>query len=177
MWSSGVEAGDRGRRRQRDGLVRHGVLSEPIALADGGAPVGAFLASGSAEARTLDLQPETIAMFRRPDGTPLQVGESTVQHDLAKTFRLIAEQGVDVFYKGEIARAIVDAQKRLSPTKPIAGGEGRMTLADLANLRVAFTNRETTGPHILTPPEPRGGVRGSQSAGGCVSRRRRSHPR
>ena len=27
-----------------------------------------FLASGSAEARTLDLQPETIAMFRRPTG-------------------------------------------------------------------------------------------------------------
>ena len=40
------------------------VLQEPTALAENGAPVGQFLASGSAEARTLDLQPETIAMFR-----------------------------------------------------------------------------------------------------------------
>jgi gamma-glutamyltranspeptidase / glutathione hydrolase len=131
------------------------VLSEPIALADGGAPVGAFLAGGSAEARTLDLQPETIAMFRRPDGTPLQVGDTIVQHDLAKTFRLIAEQGVDVFYKGEIARAIVDAQKRVSPTKPIAGGEGRMTLADLANLRVKVEKPLSLvydGATVLAPP-------------------------
>jgi gamma-glutamyltranspeptidase/glutathione hydrolase len=131
------------------------VLREPIEVADGGAPVGAFLASGSAEPRTLDLQPETIAMFRRPDRTPLQVGDTIVQHDLAKTFRLIAEKGEDVFYKGEVAQAIIDAQKRLSPTKPIAGGEGRMTLADLANLRVTVEkplSLDYDGATVLAPP-------------------------
>jgi gamma-glutamyltranspeptidase/glutathione hydrolase len=131
------------------------VLQEPIELADQGAPVGAFLASGSAEARTLDLQPETIAMFRRSDGTPLQVGDTIVQHDLAKTFRLIAEDGPDVFYNGQIAQAIVDAQKRLSPTKPIAGGQGRMTLADLANLRVTVErplSLDFDGATVLAPP-------------------------
>jgi gamma-glutamyltranspeptidase/glutathione hydrolase len=138
------------------------VLREPIALADNGAPVGAFLAAGSRELRTLDLQPETIAMFRRPDGTPLQVGDTIVQRDLAKTFRLIAQHGVDVFYKGEIAQAIVDAQKRLSPTKPIVGGEGRMTLADLANLRVtvekplALSYDGTTA--LGAPPSTNGGL-------------------
>jgi gamma-glutamyltranspeptidase / glutathione hydrolase len=138
------------------------VLREPIELADQGAPVGAFLASGSAEARTLDLQPETLAMFRRSDGTPLQVGDTIVQHDLAKTFRLIAENGADAFYTGPIAQAIVDAQKRLSPTKPIAGGQGRMTLADLANLRVTVErplSLDFDGATVLAPPpSTNGGV-------------------
>jgi gamma-glutamyltranspeptidase/glutathione hydrolase len=138
------------------------VLREPIELADNGAPVGAFLAAASREARTLDLQPETIATFRRPDRTPLQAGDMVVQHDLAKTFRLIAEHGVDVFYKGEIAQAIVDAQKRLSPTKPIAGGEGRMTLADLANLHVTVERPLALayeGTTVLgAPPSTNGGL-------------------
>ena len=130
------------------------VLQEPIALAETGAPVGQFLASGSAEARTLDLQPETIAMFR-PGGVALKAGDTIVQPDLAKTFRLIAAQGEDVFYRGEIAQAIVDAQKRLSPTKPIAGGEGRMTLADLANLHVRVEkplSLDFEGATVLAPP-------------------------
>src|SRR5712691_10019392 len=138
------------------------VLREPIQLAEQGAPVGGFLASGSAELRTLDLQPETIAMFRRPDGTPLQPGDTIVQHDLAKTFALIADKGVDVFYKGEIAQAILDAQRRLSPTKPIAGGEGRMTLADLANLRVTVEKPLSLAYHGATvlapPPSTSGGL-------------------
>jgi gamma-glutamyltranspeptidase/glutathione hydrolase len=138
------------------------VLREPIELADGGVPVGAFLASGSAELRTLDLQPETIAMFRRPDGSPLQFGHTIVQHDLAKTFRLIADQGADVFYTGEIARASVDAQTRLSPTKPISGGQGRMTLDDLAHLRITVEQPLALDYHGTTvlapPPSTNGGL-------------------
>ncbi len=109
-------------------------LQPAIKLADEGVPVGTFLATSSAEKRVLDLQPETIALFRRPDRTPLQVGDILVQHDLANTFRLIAREGPSVFYRGEIAAAIVEAQRRKSPTKPIAGSEGRMTLDDLARL-------------------------------------------
>lgn len=138
------------------------VLQEPTELAENGAPVGAFLASGSREARTLDLQPETIAMFRHPDGSPLLAGDTIVQHDLAKTFRLIAQQGADVFYKGEIAQAIVDAQQRRSPTKPIDGGEGRMTVADLANLRVTVEKPLALAYHGATvlgaPPSTNGGL-------------------
>jgi gamma-glutamyltranspeptidase / glutathione hydrolase len=131
------------------------VLREPTTLAAEGAPVGTFLASGSAEPRTLDLQPETTAIFRRPDGSPLQPGDTIVQHDLAKTFALIAEKGAGVFYTGEIAQAIVDAQRRLSPTKPVAGGEGRMTLADLANLHVTVEkplSLDYNGAEVLAPP-------------------------
>ncbi len=137
------------------------VLQEPIALAENGAPVGQFLASGSAEARTLDLQPETIATFR-PGGVPLKAGDTIVQPDLAKTFQLLAAQGEDVFYKGEIAQAIVDATQRLSPTKPIAGGNGRMTLADLANAHVRVEkplSLDFHGATVLAPqPSTNGGL-------------------
>src|SRR2546430_7685380 len=44
--------------------------------------------------------------------------------DLAHTLRLIQQQGRDVFYKGEIARAIVAKSAALG---------GTMTLEDLAN--------------------------------------------
>jgi len=102
-------------------------LQPAIKLAEQGFAINAFLAAASASFRTA-LQPETRAVFRRPDGSPLQAGDLLVQPDLARTFRLIAAQGPDVLYRGEIARAILAAQQR-TRVGPI--GAGRMTLADL----------------------------------------------
>jgi len=102
-------------------------LQPAIKLAEQGFAINAFLAAASASFRTT-LQPETRALFRRPDGSPLQAGDLLVQPDLARTFRLIAAQGPDVLYRGEIARAILAAQQR-TRVGPI--GAGRMTLADL----------------------------------------------
>src|SRR5437773_112851 len=100
-------------------------LQPAIKLAEQGFAINAFLAAASASFRTT-LQPETRALFRRPDGSPLQAGDLLVQPDLARTFRLIAAQGPDVLYRGEIARAILAAQQR-TRVGPI--GAGRMTLA------------------------------------------------
>ena len=104
-------------------------LEPAIAYARDGFPVGAFLAKDAALARTALLQPEAVARYR-----PLTVGTIFRQPDLAQTFELIAEQGASVFYRGEIAAAIVEAQKRIAVAPPnrIADGAGRMTLADLA---------------------------------------------
>ena len=102
-------------------------LQPAIKLAEQGFAINAFLAADSASFRTT-LQPETRALFRRPDGSPLQAGDLLVQPDLARTFRLIAAQGPDVLYRGEIAQAILAAQQR-TRVGPI--GVGRMTLADL----------------------------------------------
>jgi len=105
---------------------------EPAAkLAEGGFAVGSELA---AETRTdrVTLQPETYAIFRHADGTPFARGELLRQPDLAETLRLIGAEGVDVFYRGELASDIVATQRRTR----IAGCEGRMTLADLANHEV-----------------------------------------
>jgi len=62
-----------------------------------------------------------------PDGKPLQEGDLLVQKDLAKTLKLIKEQGTDVFYNGEVGKALVaEVQKR----------GGVMTLDDLKNYQV-----------------------------------------
>ncbi len=76
--------------------------------------------------------PATAALYLRngkaiPAGTPLR------NPDLARTYRLIARGGVDAFYEGPLASAIVATVNR-PPTVPGVSVRGaRMTLADLAN--------------------------------------------
>jgi NAD(P)-dependent dehydrogenase (short-subunit alcohol dehydrogenase family) len=55
--------------------------------------------------------PEDIAAaaIYLKDGLPYEAGDKLVLKDLAKSYRLIAEKGPDVFYKGEIAEAIEKA--------------------------------------------------------------------
>jgi gamma-glutamyltranspeptidase / glutathione hydrolase len=111
-------------------------LQPAIKLADEGFNINRFLAADTASSRTT-LQPETKAVFRiddgTPNGSPLPEGYFLRQPDLAKTFRLIAEYGPDVYYHGEIAPAIVEAQKR---TKAGNAGIGKMTVQDLAQYNV-----------------------------------------
>lgn len=68
--------------------------------------------------------PDTYALFRNPD--------------LAHTFRLLQAQGRDVFYKGEIARAIVSKSAKLG---------GTMTLDDLAATAATWETPITTRYH------------------------------
>jgi gamma-glutamyltranspeptidase/glutathione hydrolase len=102
-------------------------IEPAIKLAEDGFEINRFLAGDTASTRTT-LQPETAAVFRLPNGDPLPEGFLLKQPDLAKTLRMIAAQGPDVFYRGEIAEAIVDVQKR---TQAGPAGVGRMTLEDL----------------------------------------------
>jgi gamma-glutamyltranspeptidase/glutathione hydrolase len=68
-----------------------------------------------------------------PNGNPPPVGSLWRVPDLAKTYRLVAEQGVNSFYRGEIARAIVETVQAppaiVNPPFPILPGQ--MTLDDL----------------------------------------------
>ena len=120
---------------KRFGSIRLAEALEPaIAAAERGFVINRFLAANiAADGGRTSLQPETAALFR-PGGTPLQAGDRLVQPDLAKTFRLLARHGPEVFYRGEIARAIVAAQQR-SRTPVAAQGTGRMTADDLAGYR------------------------------------------
>ena len=68
--------------------------------------------------------PEIYGLFRNPD--------------LGHTFRLLQAQGRDVFYKGEIARAIVAKSHALG---------GTMTLQDLADTRATWETPITTRYH------------------------------
>ena len=139
-------------------------LEPAIDLAQNGFRINRFLAANIVQdtvGRT-SFQPETRAIFRRADGSPLQEGDLLLQPDLAKTFRLIAHHGADVFYKGEIAAAIVEAQKRTRdlPTGAGAAGIGRMTLADLAAYRPAIrvpVERDYRGWRIVSMSPPSSG--------------------
>jgi gamma-glutamyltranspeptidase/glutathione hydrolase len=62
-----------------------------------------------------------------PKGEPLMEGEELVQSDLADTLELIANEGPDVFYSGELARAVTDE---------IAAEGGFLTVDDLSRYEV-----------------------------------------
>ncbi len=116
------------------------VMAPAINLAENGFPINRFLAANIVgDGGRTQQQPETAAVFR-PGGVPLAAGDVLVQPDLAKTFKLIAAQGVDAFYRGEISKAIVDAVKRIRTQQPVPPqpdeARGRMTLADLDQYRV-----------------------------------------
>ena len=103
-------------------------IEPSLTLAEDGFAVGDHLALEIPRALQLGiLQPETQQIFLKADGSSLSKGDLLEQPDLAKTFRLIARDGVAAFYDGEIAQAIVEAQRRARTP----GGEGKMTLADL----------------------------------------------
>jgi gamma-glutamyltranspeptidase/glutathione hydrolase len=59
--------------------------------------------------------PEAARVFL-PHGKVPEIGEQFTNPDLARTLRLIAEQGRDAFYRGEIAQAIVKSSSALGGT-------------------------------------------------------------
>jgi gamma-glutamyltranspeptidase / glutathione hydrolase len=115
-----------GRKRLAD------VIQPAIALAENGFPVN-FVLAGSATSSRTNLYQGTRDVFR-PGGVPVQQGQILKQPDLAKTLRLIAARGPDVFYRGEIAAALVEAQKGFQPD----GKPGLMTLQDLADYNIVI---------------------------------------
>ncbi|GAA5077128.1 gamma-glutamyltransferase [Lysobacter panacisoli] len=85
------------------------------------------------------------------DGTPPKAGEILKQPDLARTLELLADKGFDGFYKGEIARKLLDAVKE-------EGGQWRAE--ELSGYRVK--EREPLrlryrGWDITTAPPPSSG--------------------
>jgi len=53
--------------------------------------------------------PSTAAIYLDPDGTPRDVGTTLQNPDLARTYRRMARNGVDWFYRGAVADAMADA--------------------------------------------------------------------
>jgi gamma-glutamyltranspeptidase/glutathione hydrolase len=76
----------------------------------------------------LDENPPTAAYFY-PGGEPLQVGDLLKNPEYAATLTRIANEGIDAFYKGEIAEAIAKAAQ-----EPPNGGT--LTVDDIGNYRV-----------------------------------------
>jgi gamma-glutamyltranspeptidase/glutathione hydrolase len=131
------------------------VVLPAVQLAENGFTVNAVLAGGLNKVLT---DPKTTnAEFKRvygkPDGAEWQAGDTLVLKDLGRTLRLIAENGADAFYSGELADLLA---------KEMKDSGGLITKADLeaykANERkpihTTFRAYDVYGP----PPPSSGGI-------------------
>lgn len=103
--------------------------------------------------------PATAALYLR-DGKAIPAGAMLRNPDLARTYRLLASGGVDAFYQGPLANAIVDTVNRPPTARGVSVRGGRMTLADLANYeaRVRLPVRSTyRGYELYGMPLPSSG--------------------
>jgi len=128
------------------------VLQPAIRLADEGFVVDSVLFTSLDHSRDYLERFDGKTVFY-PNGKPLQPGTRFRQPALARTLRLIAEQGPDAFYKGEVGDSLVAGMKR---------GGGIITKEDLARYKpewrqpIASTYR---GYKLFTmPPSSSGGV-------------------
>ena len=90
-------------------------------------------------------------VFLNEEGEPLKEGDLLVQKDLAETFKLIAKEGTDVFYKGEIAEAIVEDVQSFG---------GVMEVDDLKGYELSHeepVRGEYKGYEVVTMPPPSSG--------------------
>jgi len=120
------------------------VLQPAIDYADQGFPLTEEIQSSWRMKNALPLKgcctevdPDSVKTFYI-NGIPPATGTIFRNPDLAKTFRLIQQQGRDAFYKGEVARAIVAKSNALG---------GTMTLDDLANYRGEWVTPASTTYH------------------------------
>lgn len=86
------------------------------------------------------LDPDSVRVWY-PNGQPPKAGQIFRNPDLAHTLRLLQKYGKEVFYKGEIARAIIKKSNALG---------GTMTLGDLADYSGEWVQPIQTDYHGAT---------------------------
>ncbi len=101
----------------------------------------------------LCLNEAACGYFYKPDGSVYEAGEIFVQRDLANTLELIAEQGPDAFYKGEIADLIIAEMAR-------GGGlvDAESLAAYVPAVREAASGSYRGYDIVTMPPPSSGGV-------------------
>jgi gamma-glutamyltranspeptidase/glutathione hydrolase len=145
-------------------LAKHGSL--PLAelllpaadLAEKGSPIdGPFARKLASAAKDLARYPGSAAIFLKPDGSPHAEGTVIAQKDLAASYRAIAEQGSDWFYRGPYAEKVGAWMRE---------NGGIMTAADFAAYRAREREPLITNYRGLDivgfPPPSSGGVHVAQ---------------
>lgn len=124
------------------------VLAPAVSLAEEGFVLserqGEFW-NGAAE--FLALHPGGARHFLKADGSPYRAGERFRQPALAATLRTLGEEGPEVFYTGELGRAMVE---------DVAGNGGFLRSEDLVGYRVrdvpvgrgTYRGWEVVGTHL-----------------------------
>jgi len=131
------------------------LIAPAIGLAEKGIVVNEALADDLKVygKEVLVTHPTSKAIFYKADGQPYARGEKLVQHNLARSLRLIATNGPDAFYKGEIADEIA---------AEMAANGGLIGKADLANYK-AVERKPISGTYrgyevFSMPPPSSGGI-------------------
>lgn len=133
-------------------LPRAAVLAPAIRLASLGFPVHSLLARVIAEDSAKLAASRGASAIFLPGGHPIAPGATLVQSELAKTLRLISDQGPPAFYRGEVAEAIVDA---------LHDGGNPITTTDLAGFEPRWRRPVCTVYHgrtVLSAPPPQSGI-------------------
>jgi gamma-glutamyltranspeptidase/glutathione hydrolase len=135
-------------------MSRQQVLAPAIALAEQGLEVSfAFNADIEARGAQLRKDSEALKLFFQEDGSPLAIGDTWRQPDLAWTLKQISKRGAAGFYQGEVARRI---------TANMADNGGLITSQDMAAYRPLerepVRGRFREFEVVSTPPPSSGGV-------------------
>ena len=104
------------------------------------------------EAGKKRLSESNVAEIFLKDGEVYQPGDILIQQDLANTLSLIAQQGTDAFYQGEIAQRVVTASQ---------ANNGILSLEDFANYQVSEyqpVSCNYRGYQVISSPPPGGGT-------------------
>ena len=130
------------------------VVAPSIKLAEEGIRVSYDLSENLKSRHAwLTKNPATSSAYYKQGGVPYESGEVLRQPDLAKTLKLLAEEGPKAFYQGAIAEKIVSDMK---------ANNGLITLQDLANYRVAEREAIRVSYRdyevVSMPPTSSGGV-------------------
>ena len=126
------------------------VLEPVIKQASEGIKVSYDLNKVLEETPQLREDPESFRIYFKNNKA---VAENSIlkRPDLAKTFNLIADQGMDAFYKGEIASLMVEAMNK---------NNGLFSLEDFSSYKVSFSDPISTayrGNLVFTAGPPSGG--------------------
>lgn len=135
-------------------LTRNAIMTPAIELATRGFHVGSFQYNQTVEKLASIQKYGAIAKYYlKSNGAPYRTGEEFSNPDLGKTLQLIAENGADAFYKGEVAEAMLAAIQKY---------DGVMTQSDLdkyeAKLREPVTGTYRGYQVISCPPPSSGGA-------------------
>ncbi len=100
--------------------------------------------------KRLDFTEASAAIYLNPDGGRKKLGDVVINPDMAKTLRRISDDGVEVFYEGDIADAIIaDMEANGGPLtkedlKAVKTEENEPLVGEYRNYRIA-TNRPPGG--------------------------------
>ena len=112
-------------------LSRGAVMAPAIEMAEDGFTVSHITSLDIKDAyRAIIRYDSTMAIYLDEDGMPYEAGDVITNPDLARTLFLIADQGEEVFYRGEIAEKIVAA---------VQADGGCLTLEDFADYDIHVT--------------------------------------